>query len=74
MLDSASHLLDLDAMVGHLRSVSSHLDVGGVYIMEMSHPAEAFAGAGPTQDRWQVTDRGRRLDVRWTTPAAPSTP
>jgi SAM-dependent methyltransferase len=67
MLDSASHLLDLDAMVDHLRAVAAHLGTGGLYIMEMSHPAEALPGGAPTQDRWQVTVGGRRLSVRWTT-------
>jgi SAM-dependent methyltransferase len=68
MLDSASHILDLDAMVSHLRSVASHLSPGGLYVMEMSHPADFLAGMAKTQDRWRVTRGGRRVDVRWTAP------
>jgi hypothetical protein len=68
MLDSASHILDLDDMVSHLRSVASHLMPGGLYVMEMSHPADFLAGSAKTQDRWRVTGGGRRVDVRWTAP------
>jgi hypothetical protein len=68
MLDSASHLLDLDAMVAHLRSVASHMVIGGLYVMEMSHPADFLAGAPKTQDRWRITDGDQRVDVRWTAP------
>jgi SAM-dependent methyltransferase len=69
MLDSAGHLLTLDAMVGHLRAVASHLAPGGLYVMEMSHPAELFGLAAPTQNRWRVRRGGRTVEVRWTTPA-----
>jgi SAM-dependent methyltransferase len=68
MLDSASHLLDLDAMVAHLQAVRSHLDRYGLYIMEMSHPGELMSTASPTQDRWRITSRDTRLDVRWSSP------
>jgi SAM-dependent methyltransferase len=68
MLDSASHILDLDAMVSHLRGVGTHLVPGGLYAMEMSHPADFLAGAAKTQDRWRLTRDGKRVDVRFTSP------
>jgi SAM-dependent methyltransferase len=68
MLDSASHLLDLDAMVAHLRSVGDHLVPGGLYVMEMSHPADFLAGSPKTQDRWRLTRGGKRVDVHFTSP------
>ncbi len=68
MLDSASHILNLDAMVSHLQAVGAHLVPGGVYVMETSHPADFLAGAPKTQDRWRVTRNGRRADVRFTSP------
>ena len=70
MLDSASHILDLDAMVSHLRSVGTHLVPGGLYVMEMAHPAD-FLGASPetkTQSRWRLRRGTSRVDVRFTSP------
>jgi SAM-dependent methyltransferase len=64
MLDSASHLLDLDAMVSHLQAVRRHLRKGGLYVMEMGHPADFFS-TPRTQDRWRLTAGNVRLDVRW---------
>jgi len=68
MLDSASHLLTDDAMVTHLRSVATHLVPGGLYVMEMSHPDDVGTASSATQDRWQVSRNGTRVDVRWSTP------
>lgn len=68
MLDSASHVLDLDAMVAHLQSVGSHLVPGGLYVMEMSHPADFLAGTPKTQSRWRLTRGTTRVDVRFTSP------
>ncbi|MBV8161212.1 MAG: class I SAM-dependent methyltransferase [Acidimicrobiia bacterium] len=77
MLDSASHILDLDAMVQHLRAVGRHLVPGGLYVMEMSHPADFLAGAPTlttpktpttltTQSRWRLRRGERHVDVRFT--------
>ena len=68
MLDSASHILDLDAMVSHLGSVGAHLVPGGLYVMEMSHPADFLAGSPKTQSRWRLTRGARHVDVRFTSP------
>jgi SAM-dependent methyltransferase len=68
MLDSASHILDLDAMVSHMRSVGAHLVPGGLYVMEMCHPADFLAGAAKTQDRWRLTRDGTKVDVSFTSP------
>ena len=68
MLDSASHILDLDGMVSHLRSVGAHLVPGGLYMMEMAHPTEFLAGSPKTQDRWRLTRDGTRVDVNFTSP------
>jgi SAM-dependent methyltransferase len=68
MLDSASHILDLDAMVSHMRSVGDHLAPGGLYVMEMSHPADFLAGSPKTQSRWRLTRGEKRVDVNFTSP------
>ena len=68
MLDSASHILDLDAMVAHMRSVGSHLVSGGLYVMEMSHPADFLAGTPKTQSRWRLTRGTKQVTVNFTSP------
>ncbi|MBV9411321.1 MAG: class I SAM-dependent methyltransferase [Acidimicrobiia bacterium] len=68
LLDSASHILDLDSMVTHLRGVGTHLAAGGLYVMETSHPADFLAGAPKTQDRWRLSRGARRVDVSFTSP------
>ena len=68
MLDSAGHVLDLDTMVEHLRSVVAHLSPGGLYVMELSHPADFMGGASKTQDRWRLTRHGSRVEVNFTSP------
>ena len=68
MCNSASHILDLDAMGAHLRSVAVHLVPGGIYVMELAHPGEFLDAAAPTQDRWRIRQGKRRVDVRWTSP------
>lgn len=68
MLDSASHILDLDDMVEHLRSVGAHLVRGGLYVMEMTHPADFLAGTPKTQSRWRLTRGATRVDVNFTSP------
>lgn len=66
MLDSAGHLLDLDTMVEHLRSVAAQLAPGGLYVIELSHPADFMGGAPKTQNRWRLTRNGTRVDVNFT--------
>ena len=68
MLDSAGHLLDLDSMVEHLRSVAAHLVPGGLYVIELSHPADFMGDAPKTQNRWRLTRDGARVDVNFTSP------
>jgi len=68
MLDSAGHLLDLDTMVEHLRSVAAHLAPGGLYVIELSHPADFMGDAPKTQNRWRLTRDGTRVDVNFTSP------
>lgn len=68
MLDSASHILDLDSMISHLQSVGAHLVPGGLYVMEMSHPADFLAGSPKTQSRWRLTRGGQHVDVRFISP------
>ncbi len=59
MLNSACHLFTLDDLVRHLGAVRAHLAPGGLYIVELAHPADFFAAG--TADQQRVDGRrGRR--------------
>ncbi|HEX6471564.1 MAG TPA: class I SAM-dependent methyltransferase [Streptosporangiaceae bacterium] len=68
MLDSTAHLMTLDAFVAHLDRVADHLAAGGVYIVEMSHPADRLGERARTTNAWRLEVAGERVDVRWGEP------
>jgi Methyltransferase domain len=66
LMDSASYLLDNDAVLRHLRCVADHLVDGGLYVLEMGHPRDAFGvGGGSTQSTWSAESEGLRVTTRW---------
>jgi len=65
MLNSLCHLLSLDDMLRHLTSVGRHLDSGGLYIMELAHPADFFATERRTSSEWSTEVNGGTVSVRW---------
>jgi len=65
MLNSLCHLFTLDDLVRHLKSVAAHLVPGGLYIVELAHPADFFAPVPRTSSEWQVESGGTRAQVRW---------
>jgi hypothetical protein len=68
MLDSTAHLMTLDALVSHLGRVADHLAYDGVYILEMSHPADRLSDRARASSAWRVECDGERADVRWGEP------
>jgi SAM-dependent methyltransferase len=65
MLNSLCHLFSLDDMVRHLTAVGRHLDAGGLYIMELAHPADFFAAERRTSSEWTSEVDGGVVSVRW---------
>jgi SAM-dependent methyltransferase len=65
MLNSACHLFTLDDLVRHLTAVRGQLAPGGLYIVELAHPADFFAAEPRTSSEWTVDAGGVRADVRW---------
>jgi SAM-dependent methyltransferase len=65
MLNSACHLFTLDDLVRHLASVRAHLVPGGLYIVELAHPADVFAPEPRTSSEWTVDAGGVHASVRW---------
>ncbi|REF01141.1 class I SAM-dependent methyltransferase [Thermomonospora umbrina] len=68
MLDSTAHLMTLDAFVAHLDRVAAHLGDGGLYVLEMSHPADRLTDEPSTGTAWSVERDGTRANVRWGAP------
>jgi len=66
MLNSACHLFILDDLVRHLSAVRAHLVTGGLYIVELAHPAEFFAPEPRTSSEWTVDAAdGLHAEVHW---------
>jgi SAM-dependent methyltransferase len=65
MLNSLCHLFTLDDLVRHLKSVAAQLAPGGLYIVELAHPADFFAPVPRTSSEWEVESGGLRAQVRW---------
>ena len=65
MLNSVCHLFTLDDLVAHLTAVAAHLVPGGLYIVELAHPADYLAQVPRTSSEWIIEQGGVRAEVRW---------
>ena len=65
MLNSVCHLFTLDDLVNHLSAVAPQLAPGGLYIVELAHPADFFSPAPRTSSEWTVDVGGVHAQVRW---------
>jgi SAM-dependent methyltransferase len=65
MLNSACHLFTLDDLVRHLSAVRASLAPGGLYIVELAHPADFFAAEPRTSNQWTVEGPGMHAEVHW---------
>ena len=65
MLNSLCHLLTLDDLLQHLASVARHLAPGGLYIVELAHPADFFTAERRTSSEWSSEVDGGTVSVRW---------
>jgi SAM-dependent methyltransferase len=65
MLNSACHLFTLQDLVRHLGAVAAHLVPGGLYLVELAHPADFFAQVPRTSSEWTIDSDGWHAEVRW---------
>jgi len=65
MLNSVCHLFTLDDLVDHLTAVAAHLKPGGLYIVELAHPADFLAAEPRTSSDWTIDAGGVHAQVRW---------
>ena len=68
MLDSTAHLMTLDAFVAHLDRAAAHLADGGLYILEMSHPADRLTEDQRVSTSWTFDQGDVHGAVRWGEP------
>ena len=65
MLNSLCHLMSLDDLVAHLRAAAAHTAPGGLYIMELAHPADFLTMVPRTSSEWDSDLGARQVHVRW---------
>ena len=65
MLNSACHLFTLDDMIAHLGAVAQALEPGGLYIIELAHPADYLSDSARTSSEWTIERDDLTADVRW---------
>ena len=68
LMDSACYLLDNDSVLRHLHCVARHLGPGGLYVLEMAHPRDAFRLGSSTEAGWTSECDGLRVDTTWGMP------
>jgi hypothetical protein len=64
MLCSAGYLLTDDAMLSHLASVRATLASEGLYVLELTHPAE-LSGDVKSNHSWRMRDERGELEIDW---------
>jgi SAM-dependent methyltransferase len=66
MMNTVTHALTESAVVGLLESVARSLVPGGVFVMEVAHPADDESHPeGEPARQWTVTRGKTTVDIRW---------
>jgi SAM-dependent methyltransferase len=65
MLNSVCHLFTLDDLVAHLTAVAAHQLPGGLYVLELAHPADYLGAVPRTSSEWTIEEASVRAEVRW---------
>lgn len=65
MLNSLCHLMTLEDMTAHLGAVARHLVPGGLYVIELAHPADVLTPASRTSSEWTTELDDGTVTVRW---------
>jgi SAM-dependent methyltransferase len=65
MIDSASYLLSQSDFCQHLTTVAAHLRLGGVYILELSHPKDFLTPELSVETNWEMAAGETRVHFQW---------
>lgn len=64
-MDSISYLLDNDTVLRHLNCVAAHLLPGGLHVLEVSHPRDAFGVGTTNRSDWTSEADGLWVRMQW---------
>jgi SAM-dependent methyltransferase len=65
MLNSVCHLFTLEDLVAHLTAVAGQVSGGGLYIIELAHPADALSREQRTSSDWVTDVHDGSVTVHW---------
>jgi len=65
LLDSTAYLLTQADFLNHLGAVASQLQPGGLYVMEMSHPADFLTPHKRASTDWEMERGPLKVDISW---------
>ena len=65
LMDSQGYLLDNDAVLAHFRCVADALVSGGIYVLEMGHPRDAFGVGKSAENDWVTERNGTTVHMIW---------
>lgn len=67
MMATGTLIMSMDDMLRHLKAVARNVRDGGLYVMEMPHPADAFIGAPPRAavNRWTTERDDITISIQW---------
>lgn len=68
LLDSTAYLLTAQDFMQHLQAVARNLNPDGLYILEMTHPADIFERNQRVQTDWEMERGALRLEISWGDP------
>ena len=64
-MDSTSYLITNEDVINHLRTVAKSLTKDGLYILEMSHPRDAFKVGKSAGTEWTERQDNIEVSVQW---------
>lgn len=68
LLDSTAYLLTQADFLDHLKAVAQNLNSEGLYILEMSHPADVLGHNQRVSTEWEMERDGLRVEMSWSHP------
>ena len=74
LMDSLTGLLDNEAVLAHFNCVADALTPGGVYVLEMQHPRDAFGAGTSAGTDWETERDGTTVHMTWGRPDDPFDP
>ncbi|RKX22929.1 MAG: hypothetical protein DRP45_11010 [Candidatus Zixiibacteriota bacterium] len=65
LMDSATYLLDNDAVYRNFKCVAASLNKGGLYIIEIGHPKHHYEDWNAEHCKWTMERGGKKVTTTW---------